>query len=43
MGQLNMFIRSKFLIDTIGLNKIKGRPFDVAEVAEKIQQVIAAK
>jgi 2-oxoglutarate ferredoxin oxidoreductase subunit alpha len=41
MGQLNMIVRSKYLIDTVGLNKIKGRPFDVAEVVEKIQQLLS--
>ncbi len=41
MGQLRTLVRSKYLIDAIGLNKIKGRPFDVAEVVEKIQEMLA--
>lgn len=41
MGQLRTLIRSKYLIDAIGLNKIKGRPFDVAEVVEKIRELLA--
>lgn len=39
MGQLRTLIRSKYLVDAIGLNKIKGRPFDVAEVADKIKEL----
>jgi 2-oxoglutarate ferredoxin oxidoreductase subunit alpha len=35
-GQLRMVIRSRYLIDAIGLNKIKGQPFMVSEVYEKI-------
>lgn len=35
-GQLRMLIRSRYLVDAIGLNKIKGQPFMVSEVYEKI-------
>lgn len=35
-GQLRMLIRSRFLVDAIGLNKIKGQPFMVSEVYERI-------
>lgn len=38
-GQLIKIIRDKFLIDAIGLNKIKGLPFTVAEVSEKIAEI----
>ena len=31
-GQLRMIVRSRFLIDAIGLNKIQGQPFKVREV-----------
>lgn len=39
MGQLSMIIRSKFLIDTIGLNKVQGKPFTVGEIVEKIDEL----
>ena len=39
-GQLRLVIRSEFLIDAIGLNKIQGKPFAVREVIEKIQQLL---
>jgi 2-oxoglutarate/2-oxoacid ferredoxin oxidoreductase subunit alpha len=38
MGQLRMVIRDKFLIDAIGLNKIQGQPFKVAEVIAAIEK-----
>jgi len=36
MGQLRMLIRSRYLIDAVGFNKIKGKPFTVTELREKI-------
>ena len=38
MGQLRMLIRSQFLVDAIGYNKIKGKPFTVTELVEKISE-----
>lgn len=39
MGQLSMLIRSQFLVDAIGFNKVQGKPFSVGELSEKIRQV----
>lgn len=36
MGQLRTLVRSKYLVDAVGLNKIKGKPFAVEEVAQFI-------
>ena len=36
-GQLRFFIRSKYLVDAQGLNKIQGRPFFVQEVVAAIR------
>lgn len=41
-GQLRMLIRSRYLVDAIGLNKVKGLPFMVAEVYEKICELSTA-
>ncbi len=38
LGQLRTLIRSEFLVDAIALNKLKGKPFTVAEVMEKIKE-----
>jgi 2-oxoglutarate ferredoxin oxidoreductase subunit alpha len=40
-GQLRMLLRSEFLVDAVGLNKIQGRPFLVSEIEEKIQQLVS--
>jgi 2-oxoglutarate ferredoxin oxidoreductase subunit alpha len=40
MGQLRMVIRSRYLIDAIGLNKVQGKPFIVAEIVEKIESLL---
>ena len=36
MGQLSFILRSKYLIDAIGINKIKGKPFTVEEIYNEI-------
>jgi 2-oxoglutarate ferredoxin oxidoreductase subunit alpha len=38
MGQLRMLIRSRFLVDAAGLNKIAGQPFKVHEIVDAVQQ-----
>lgn len=40
LGQLCMVLRSTYLVDAISLNKIQGKPFTVAEVVDKIEQVL---
>ncbi|REK48777.1 MAG: 2-oxoacid:acceptor oxidoreductase subunit alpha [Planctomycetota bacterium] len=40
MGQLNMLLRAKYLVDTHGLNKVKGRPFTVTELSRKINELL---
>jgi hypothetical protein len=40
MGQLRMVIRAKYLVDAIGLNKVQGKPFSVAEIVEKIEGLL---
>ena len=36
MGQLNSILRSKFLVNSVGLNKIQGKPLTVEEIYNKI-------
>lgn len=40
LGQLRMLIRSKYLVDAVGFNKVKGKPFTVRELHEKIVEVL---
>ena len=42
MGQLRMIIRSEFLVDAKGLNKVKGKPFLISEVANAIDELLEA-
>lgn len=39
-GQLLQLIRSTYLIDAIGLNKIQGQPFHVFELQAKIDEIL---
>jgi 2-oxoglutarate ferredoxin oxidoreductase subunit alpha len=40
-GQLRMLLRSKYLVDCIGINKVQGKPFTVTELTEAIQAHVA--
>ena len=40
-GQLRMLIRSRYLVDAIGYNKIKGKPFAVNELTAKFREVLS--
>jgi len=40
-GQLRFVIRGSYGVDAVGLNKIKGKPFLVAEVESKIMELLA--
>jgi len=37
LGQLSKIIRSEFLVDVIGMNKVQGQPFLTREIAEGIR------
>lgn len=39
-GQLRMLLRAEYLVDAAGLNKVKGKPFTVAEIVTKIQELL---
>jgi 2-oxoglutarate ferredoxin oxidoreductase subunit alpha len=39
-GQLRYIIRSEYLIDAVGLNKVQGRPFSVSEIVQKIRELV---
>ncbi len=43
LGQLRTIIRDKYLVDAIGLNKVQGKPFSVAEVEAKIEELLTGK
>jgi 2-oxoglutarate ferredoxin oxidoreductase subunit alpha len=39
-GQLLSIVRDKFLVDAIGLNKVKGMPFATGEILTKIEELL---
>ncbi|TWT36812.1 2-oxoglutarate oxidoreductase subunit KorA [Posidoniimonas corsicana] len=41
-GQLRLLLRSEYLVDAIGFNKVQGKPFAVGEIVEKIEEVLAS-
>ena len=40
LGQLRTVSQAKYLVETIGLNKVQGRPFTVNEVFHKIEEIV---
>jgi 2-oxoglutarate ferredoxin oxidoreductase subunit alpha len=43
LGQLRTIIRAQYLIDAVGLNKVQGKPFSVAEVEAKIEEMLTGR
>ncbi len=42
-GQLSVILRNKFLVDSIGLNKVEGKPFSTGEIYNKILNILGKK
>jgi 2-oxoglutarate/2-oxoacid ferredoxin oxidoreductase subunit alpha len=40
LGQLRMLLRAQYLVDVIGYNKVRGRPFRSAELADAITTLV---
>jgi 2-oxoglutarate ferredoxin oxidoreductase subunit alpha len=43
LGQLQMLIRARFLIDAEGLHQVTGRPFKITQIEEKINELVRSK
>ncbi|MEM9353297.1 MAG: 2-oxoacid:acceptor oxidoreductase subunit alpha [Planctomycetota bacterium] len=43
LGQLRFIIRSEYLINAVGLNKVQGKPFSVAEVKAEIDSMLGRR
>ena len=41
LGQLSMLIRSRFLVDAVGYNRVRGKPFRIAELEAEAERVLA--
>jgi 2-oxoglutarate ferredoxin oxidoreductase subunit alpha len=40
LGQLSWLLRAKFLVPTIPFSKVKGKPFKISEIVDKIEEVL---
>jgi 2-oxoglutarate ferredoxin oxidoreductase subunit alpha len=40
MGQLSKLIRADYLVDAVGLNLVKGRPFKASDIVDKVKELI---
>jgi 2-oxoglutarate ferredoxin oxidoreductase subunit alpha len=43
MGQLRLLIRGRYLVDAIGLNRVRGKPFRISEIEEAARVVLSGK
>ncbi len=43
LGQLLMLVRARYLVDAVGLNQVTGRPFKIAQIEEKINEMAGSK
>jgi 2-oxoglutarate ferredoxin oxidoreductase subunit alpha len=41
LGQLLMLIRARYLIDAVGYDKVRGKPFRIAEIVDEAERVLA--
>ena len=41
LGQLSMLIRARFLIDAVGYNRVRGKPFRIAEIIDEAERLLA--
>ncbi len=41
LGQLSMLIRARYLIDAIGYNRVRGKPFRIVEIIEEADRLLA--
>ena len=41
LGQLSQLIRARYLIDAIGYNRVRGKPFRIVEIIEEAERLLA--
>lgn len=41
LGQLRTFLAATYLVDAVGCNKVKGKPFAVGELVDRIKAELA--
>jgi 2-oxoglutarate ferredoxin oxidoreductase subunit alpha len=43
LGQLSMLIRARYLIDAIGYDRVRGKPFRISEIVEAAESVLSGE
>ena len=41
LGQLLMLIRARYLIDAVGYDKVRGKPFRISEIVDDGERILA--
>jgi 2-oxoglutarate/2-oxoacid ferredoxin oxidoreductase subunit alpha len=41
LGQLSMLIRARYLVDAVGYNKVRGKPFRIAEIEAEARRLLS--
>ncbi|MBI3751538.1 MAG: 2-oxoglutarate ferredoxin oxidoreductase subunit alpha, partial [Chloroflexi bacterium] len=41
LGQLNLLLRARYLIDVVGYNRVRGKPFRIAEIEAEAERILA--
>jgi 2-oxoglutarate ferredoxin oxidoreductase subunit alpha len=40
-GQLALLIRARYLVDAVSFSKLQGRPFTIAEIETRIEELLS--
>ena len=43
LGQLSLLLRAKFLIDIVGFNRVRGKPFRIIEIKQAAEELLGQK
>jgi 2-oxoglutarate ferredoxin oxidoreductase subunit alpha len=41
LGQLLLLIRARYLVDAVGYNRVRGKPFRIAEIVDEAERILA--
>jgi 2-oxoglutarate/2-oxoacid ferredoxin oxidoreductase subunit alpha len=42
LGQLSLLVRGRFLIDAVGLNRVRGKPYRIAEIRQAAEELLGS-
>ena len=43
LGQLLLLLRARYLVDAIGYDRVRGKPFRISEIHERAEQILAGR